>query len=81
MSKIGIIGDILKTFGNATELYDFYQKSELVKISIELSDLFHRYSQNSDEGVKKHIKLEIKDNISRYKAALQEIGINPKDFF
>lgn len=81
MFKLETIGNILKTFEKATELYDFYQKSELVRISIELSDRFHRYSQTSDECAKKHIKLEIKDNISRYKDALQEIGITPKDFF
>ena len=81
MGKMETIGNILKTFENATDLYGFYQKSELVKISITLSELFHRYSQASDEYEKNHIKFDINDCISRYKNALQEIGINPKDFF
>lgn len=71
---------LTKNFANATELYRFYQQSELVKLSIILSDLFHRYSQTSDEYVKKHLKVDIDDIITKYKNALQKIGIDLNSF-
>lgn len=72
--------NLCKLYSNAAELYEFYQESELVKISVSISNLFHRYAKSSDDYEKKHIKLDIDDLIFRYKNALQEIGINTNDF-
>lgn len=71
---------IINKFADATELYDFYQTSELVRISVALSEQFHRYSQTSEEYEKKHIKLDINDYISKYKEILQKMGIDSNDF-
>ena len=81
MEKFEAIGKILKSFANATELYDFYQQSDLVKISVALAEKFYNFSQTSDEYVKRHIKVDIDDYISRYKNALKEIDIEFNDFF
>jgi len=74
------IQSLANTFANATDLYRFYQQSELVKISVALSEQFHIYSQTSDEYVKKHITVDINDFIARYKIALKEIGIDSSNF-
>lgn len=77
LNKIESLAD---TFANATDLYSFYQQSELVKLSVALSEQFHKYSQTSDEYVKKHITVDINDFIFRYKIALKEIGIDSSNF-
>ncbi len=74
------IESLVNTFANATDLYSFYQQSELVKLSVAISEQFHKYSQTSDEYVKKHITVDINDFIARYKIALKEIGIDSSDF-
>ena len=73
-------GNLFKFCSNAAELYEFYQSSELVKISVSISNLFHKYAQSSDEYEKKHNRLAINDLILQYKNSLQEIGVNIADF-
>jgi len=74
------IESLANTFAKATDLYRFYQRSELVKISVALSEQFLKYSQSSDEYDKKHITVDINDFIARYKTALKEIGIDSRNF-
>lgn len=74
------IGILTNAYSNAVELYEFYQDSDLVKISVAISDLFQKYAQTSNEYDKRHIQLDINDLLSRYKNALQEINVNIKDF-
>lgn len=69
-----------KLCSDAAELYKFYQDSELVKMSVSISDLFYRYAKTSNEYDKKHIRLDINDLIFKYKNTLQEIGVNITDF-
>ena len=72
--------NLCKLYSNAAELYEFYQESELVKMSVSISDLFYRYAKTSNEYDKKHIRLDINDLIFKYKNTLQEIGVNITDF-
>ena len=75
------IESLAKTFANATDLYDFYQQSELVRLSVALAEQFQIYSETSDEYIKKHIRLDIDDIIIKYKNSLQEIGIDANNYF
>lgn len=73
-------GNLFKLCSDAAELYEFYQNSELVKISVSFSDLFHKYAKSSDEYEKKHIRLDINDLLLQYKKELQKTGVNIADF-
>ena len=74
------IGEICKGMSSATELLEFYDKSEPLKHAVEITSLLKRISQTSDKRTIEYLKVDLKIHIDAYKVEFEKLGINVSDY-
>ena len=74
------IEETIKGFGRATELQEFYDKSEPLKHAVEITSLLNCISRTTDKRTLEHLKVDLKIHVDAYKIEFEKLGINISDY-